>query len=1057
MKVLRLFVLLVIQVFSGSVFAQQLPAWQDPSVVQINRELPRASLFSFESTDMAMTGRMEKSRNYLSLNGIWKFRYSENPAGRPVDFYKNSYRTRRWDDIRVPGNWEFQGFGVPIYVNVPYEWTDDPKPPEVPTDHNPVGSYKRDFEIPESWMEKQVYIHLGAVKSAFYLWINGKQVGYSQGSKTPAEFNITPYIVPGKNTIAIEVYRWSDGSWLECQDFWRVSGIERDVYLEARPPLHIADIFCKTGLVFNYRDGLLDLDIKLVNDLEQEQSPMVRIKLFDGENALSIWEDELVTMLAPGSSVSLNTSSAIGDIRPWSAETPNLYRLVLELYSDEGVFLEAVTNRIGFRTSEIRNGQLLVNGRPVLLKGVNRHEHDPHTGHYVSRESMLKDIALMKQYNINAVRTSHYPNDPYWYELCDEYGLYVIDEANIESHGVGYDPEQTLGNNSIFLKSHLDRTIRMVERDKNHPSVIIWSLGNEAGDGVCFDATYDWIRSKDSSRPIHYERAIGGRNTDIFCPMYMKIEEMLGYVMKIRDKPLIQCEYAHSMGNSTGNLQDYWDLIEAHDQLQGGFIWDWVDQGMAAETEDGRFYWAFGGDYGPADVPSDSNFCMNGLVFPDRTVQPALEEVKKVYQYIAFEPVPFRSNRIRIKNKYDFKILDDIDIHWELMEEGKLISEGKIAVSGLLPGEAGDYDLNLARDIVKRDTEYFLNFRAVTNRASGLIPEGHVVAYEQFQLDHGKRVNETVMDFLSESNAVPEFRETETVLYITAGQVTYTVDKLSGYLVSMELNGKKMMVDGPKPNFWRAEVDNDFGNRMDERLAVWKELPEKLERVEMSWSPDSLTFFVQSRFLAPDASSGLLVTYIFSGTGEVAVKQDIFLHPSNSGYPELPAFGVKMVLSEALSGLEYFGRGPHENYIDRNNSALVGRYTSTVDEQYVAYPAPQENGNKTDVRWLVLFDNEGEGMMIRGLPLFEFSALRYSQEQLSRTTPGISHMSDLKPQESVFLTVNQRQMGVGGDDSWGAQTHGMYCIPPRTMQFIYFIKPVMRGDDGKWLMHQGSR
>ncbi|MCF8346256.1 MAG: DUF4981 domain-containing protein [Bacteroidales bacterium] len=1053
MKALRLFVLSFILTFPVSVDAQQLPAWQDPSVVQINRELPRASLFSFENTEQAMRGRKEISLNYLSLNGVWKFRYSENPESRPVDFYKKTFRAGRWDDIRVPGNWEFQGYGVPIYVNIPYEWTDAPNPPGVPTEHNPVGSYKRDFEIPESWMEKQVYIHFGAVKSAFYLWINGEQVGYSQGSKTPAEFNITPYIVPGKNNIAVEVYRWSDGSWLECQDFWRVSGIERDVYLEARPAVHVADLFCKAGLVYHYRDGMLDLNIKLVNDLEQVQTPMVRVKLFNGLDALSIWEDELTTTLPPGSSVSLNTSSAIGDIRPWSAETPNLYRLVLELYSDEGVLLEVVTNRIGFRTSEIKNGQLLVNGRPVLLKGVNRHEHDPYTGHFVSRESMLKDIELMKLYNINAVRTSHYPNDPYWYELCDEYGLYVIDEANIESHGMGYDPDQTLGNNSIFLKSHLDRTIRMVERDKNHPSVIIWSLGNEAGDGVCFDATYDWIKAKDPSRPVHYERAQRGRNTDIFCPMYMKIEDMLDYAMEIRDKPLIQCEYAHSMGNSTGNLQDYWDMIEAHDQLQGGFIWDWVDQGMAAVSEEGKFYWAFGGDYGPADVPSDSNFCMNGLVFPDRTVQPALEEVKKVYQYISFEPVPFRSNRIRIKNNYDFKILDDIDIHWELLEEGKLIDAGKIAVSGLLPGHEGDYDLNMVRDIVKINTAYFLNFKAVTNRACGLIPEGHVVAYEQFQLDQGKSNHETVMDFLSESQAVPEFRETETALHVTAGKTTYTIDKLSGYLASMELNGKKMMVDGPKPNFWRAEVDNDFGNNMDERLAVWKDFPEQLERVEMSWSPDSLTFFVQSRFLSHEASSGLLVTYIFSGTGEVAVKQDLFLHSSGSGYPELPAFGMNMVLSEALSGLDYFGRGPHENYIDRNSSALVGRYSSTVEEQYVPYPAPQENGNKTDVRWLVLYDEEGEGMMVRGLPLFEFSALHYSQEQLSRNTPGISHMSDLTPQESVFLTVNRRQMGVGGDNSWGAKTHSKYSIPPRTMQFVFFLKPVKKGVDGKWMLH----
>ncbi|MEX0982875.1 MAG: glycoside hydrolase family 2 TIM barrel-domain containing protein [Bacteroidales bacterium] len=610
--------------------AQELPAWQNPEIVQINRELPRTNMFSFENSEMAMNGEMEKSDNFLSLNGVWKFNYSDNPVNRPVDFYKVKYRDRRWHDITVPGNWEFQGFGVPIYVNIPYEWTTDPQPPAVPVDHNPVGSYRREFTLPAAWSNKQVFIHFGAVKSAFYLWINGEKVGYSQGSKTPAEFDITPFVVPGKNIVAVEVYRWSDGSWLECQDFWRVSGIQRDVYLEARPELRIADFFARSQLVFDYRDGLFDLDMKVENAGERERTVAVLVKLFGQEGGESIWEDRLPARVRPGSTSTLQTSSTIGDIRPWSAETPNLYRMLLELYDEDDRLIEVVTSRIGFRTSEIKNGQLLVNGKPILLKGVNRHEHDPVTGQYVSRESMLEDITLMKQYNINAVRTSHYPNDPYWYELCDEYGLYVVDEANIESHGMGYKPDKTLGNNPIFMKSHLDRTIRMVERDKNHPSVIIWSLGNEAGDGVCFDATYEWIKSKDPTRPVQYERAERDGNTDIFCPMYLLMPNMLRYALSLQNKPLIQCEYAHSMGNSTGNLKDYWDLIEAHDQLQGGFIWDWVDQGMAAETEDGRFYWAFGGDYGPEDVPSDSNFCMNGLVFPDRTVQPGLEEVKKL-------------------------------------------------------------------------------------------------------------------------------------------------------------------------------------------------------------------------------------------------------------------------------------------------------------------------------------------------------------------------------------------------------------------------------------------
>ncbi len=1027
--------------------AQEMPAWQNPEIVQINRELPRASMFSFENSEVAMKGEKEKSENFLSLNGVWKFNYSDNPANRPVDFYKVNYRDRRWSDITVPGNWEFQGFGVPIYVNIPYEWTSDPQPPDVPTEHNPVGSYRREFILPQGWAGKQVFIHFGAVKSAFYLWINGEKAGYSQGSKTPAEFNITDYIVTGRNTIAVEVYRWSDGSWLECQDFWRVSGIQRDVYLEARPELRIADYFVRSQLVLDYRDGMLDLDVKLQNSGVTDRNAVVAVKLFESGGGMSVWEDELQGSVSSGGSVTFTTSSTIGGIRPWSAETPHLYCLLLELYDENAALLEVVTSKIGFRTSEIKNGQLLVNGKPILLKGVNRHEHDPVTGHYVTRELMLKDIALMKQYNINAVRTSHYPNDPVWYELCDEYGLYVVDEANIESHGMGYHPDRTLGNNPIFMKSHLDRTIRMVERDKNHPSIIIWSLGNEAGDGICFDATYEWIKAKDPTRPVQYEQASHDGNTDIFCPMYMRIPDMLKYAHALHNKPLIQCEYAHSMGNSTGNLQDYWDLIEEHDQLQGGFIWDWVDQGMAAETEDGRFYWAFGGDYGPVDVPSDSNFCMNGLVFPDRTVQPALEEVKKVYQYIGMEPVPFYANKIRVRNKYDFKTLEDITLQWELLEEGKVIDSGEIDISGLLPGHRVDFDLNLSRDIIKRNTEYFLNFHAVTNQPDGLVPAEHVIAYEQFQIDQGRSVSDLVKNWMANSSGQPIFEETETELIVQGGNVRYVVDIQTGFITSMEVNEKEMLVQGPQPNFWRAPTDNDFGNKMDKRLAMWKDYPGKLNQVEMSWSPDSLIFFVQSRHVYADEKSGITLTYLFSGNGEVGVLQELFVHPAEVSYPELPAYGMRTILSEGLSAMKYYGRGPHENYIDRKGSAIVGHYTSTVAEQYVTYPALQENGNKTDVRWLILHDDEGDGVMVRGLPLFEFSALHYLPEQLSRRTPGIRHMSDPTRIPEVVLTLHQRQMGLGGDTSWGARTHARYSIPVGSMQFAFFLKPVEKGDD----------
>lgn len=1033
--------------YCESIHAQDLPAWQNPDIVHINREKAHATFFSFESENLALEGEKEQSPNFISLNGTWKFKYSENPATRPFEFYKTSYNVNQWDDIHVPGNWEFQGFGIPIYVNIPYEWTSDPHPPSVPLEKNPVGSYRRDFELTKKWIGKQVYIHFGAVKSAFYLWINGEKVGYSQGSKTPAEFNISPYLHPGKNTVALEVYRWSDGSWLECQDFWRISGIERDVYLEAKSNVHVEDYFCYPTLLNNYKDGFMNLDLSLVNMGSSDEEVTVRCKLFEKNNTESIWEDEIRALAGSLKSDSLQTSAFIRNVLPWSAEIPNLYTLVIEIVSSKGKLYDALSSKIGFRTSEILNGQLLINGKAILLKGVDRHEHDPNTGHSVSREMMLKDISLMKQYNINAVRTSHYPNDPYWYELCDEYGLYVIDEANIESHGMGYKPDRTLGNNPVFKLSHLDRTMRMVERDKNHPSVIIWSLGNEAGDGICFNATYDWIKARDTSRPVQYERATSGRNTDIFCPMYMKIPDMIKYAQSIQSKPLIQCEYAHAMGNSSGNLQDYWDVIEAYDQLQGGFIWDWVDQGIAAHTADGEFYWAFGGDFGPKDVPSDSNFCMNGLVFPDRKPHPGLEEVKKVYQYIDFEPLPFQTDIIRIKNKYDFMALDGIVILWNLMAEGKVLESGEIDPRGLPAGKSQNFDFMMTKDLADRDVEYFLTFKAVTKKINGLIPEGAVIAYEQFQLTQRKPVSQTVSDWLETSNKLPEFKEKDSIISISASGVVYTLNKITGIIQSIVVGKKKMMDSGPTPNFWRAPIDNDFGNKMNKRLVFWKDYASSLEALEFSWSPDSLTFYVQTKYVNPDRKSGLNLTYVFNGNGELAIIQDLLINPYLADYPEIPAFGMRLVLPASLSNIIYFGRGPHENYIDRNKSALVGQYISSVDEQYVPYPAPQENGNKTEVRWLVLKDQEGDGLMFSGLPEFEFSALHYAPDQLSRMNSEIKHMCDPLKSEKVYLSLNQKQMGVGGDNGWGAKPHAEYLIPAKSMQFSYIIKPISSVDN----------
>jgi beta-galactosidase len=682
--------------------------WMNPKVFDINKEKPHSPFLPFIE--------QLNNSNYLCLNGKWKFKYSNNPKVRPKDFYEIDFDDNDWDLINVPSNWELEGYGVPIYVNVPYEFTDavkgkddayqevkdKPNPPYVPAERNPVGSYRTKFILPENWGKSRIRLEFGAVKSAMYLWINGHKVGYSQGSKTPAEWDITEFVQAGENLIAVEVYRWSDGTYLECQDFWRISGIKRDVFLYALPEVHIRDFFIIGNLDNDFRNGILDVSIDLDIHLQKENE--------DYKISFQLW-DEDVQIFEKKLSISenINFQKEIENPKKWTAEIPDLYKCIIDLVRKDNVIHKAECS-VGFRRVEIKNGQFLINGKAVTLKGVNRHEHDPKTGHVISEESMLQDIKLMKLFNINAVRNSHYPNHQLWYELCNKYGLYVIDEANIESHGMGYDPDVTLGNNHDWINAHLDRVIRMAERSKNHPSIVIWSLGNEAGDGICFTDCYNWLKQRDPSRPIHYERALLGENTDIFCPMYPPISYLEKYASSQQEKPLIMCEYAHAMGNSTGNLQDYWNVIEKHPQLQGGFIWDWVDQGLLTKDEDGNEYYAYGGDFGPIGTPSDENFCINGLVNPDRTPHPALWEVKKVYQYIDFELI--KSSKIRIKNKFDFIDLHNYRLEWELHQNEMIIKTGELNNVEISAGKFADFEINLP-DLNETD-EYFLNLKAIT-------------------------------------------------------------------------------------------------------------------------------------------------------------------------------------------------------------------------------------------------------------------------------------------------------------------------------------------------------
>ncbi|MBP6977974.1 MAG: DUF4981 domain-containing protein [Lentimicrobiaceae bacterium] len=1014
--------------------------WENPQVVGINKEDPHCTLMPRSDPSSFDINPGVISTWYKLLNGDWKFNWVERPADRPEAFYLPGYDDSRWKTIPVPGNWEFNGYGVPIYVNIPYEWTTDPQPPTVPHDDNPVGSYRTYFTVPSSWMDRQTILHFGAVKSAFYVWVNGQKVGYSEDSKLPAEFNITSFVREGQNLLAVEVYRWSDGSYLECQDFWRISGIERDVMVYSVPSVHIYDYFIHAGLTEDYEEGdfALDVEIRKYKVIQSHSLSLNgKIAASGGGEVLGEFEEK-VEVPADREVVHVHHEKVMPGIKKWSAETPDLYTLILTLTDQQGNIIESFSSNFGFRTSEIKDGKLLVNGVPILVKGVNRHEHDPVTAHVISRESMLRDIELMKQHNINTVRTSHYPNDPAWYDLCDQYGLYVIDEANIESHGMGYMSERTLGNNPLFMKSHLERVRGMVERDKNHPSVIIWSMGNEAGDGVNFDTCYRWIKMRDASRPVHYERAESGLNTDIYCPMYDNTWSLSMYASHRMSRPLILCEYAHSMGNSTGNLQDYWDVIEKYPQLQGGSIWDWVDQGYLVKDKQGNPYYAYGGDFGPPGTPSDGNFCCNGLVSPDRTPHPALTEVKKVYQYIQIKPVDMDSGIIRVINKHDFIDLSYVDIEYSLMADGRQEAGGRIGQLDIPAHGEKEFSIPIPVGILDTDRECFVNFRIITREDQPFRPAGSVVASEQLAFPRKQTAEPVKVREGQKLNL--DLQQDDPIIRGNGFRIIF--DRQTGTIASWKYLETELIKEGPLPNYWRAPTDNDFGNGMEKRCAIWKQASQdrRVDKFEVRQVSES-TVEVSVAYAFPGNEIHQQVTYLVYASGDIEVTSTI--DPGNVSLPEMPRFGMKMKVNRVLGFLEWYGRGPHENYCDRNTSAFVGIYQSTPAEQYFPYIRPQENGYKTDTRWLTLTDHQGIGLKITGLPLFGFSALPYTIENLDQgTRKNYRHTCDLVPADFYEVMIDQKQMGVGGDDSWGARPHKQYQIPAGEYTFSFRLTPI---------------
>ncbi len=1009
----------------------KLEEWENVAVASINAEPMHATFFRFDGARDALAARFHDSPYVLSLNGTWKFKWVPAPAEKPADFFKDGYDLSGWIDFPVPANWELHGFGKAFLYDEANSFPPSPpKPPYVPRDDNPVGSYKRVFRVPPAWRGRQIYIHFGGVNSAFYVWINGRSVGYSQDSKTPVEFDVTRYLRAGDNSVAVRVYRYSVGTYLEEQDMWRISGIEREVYLYSKPRVHIRDFFARAGLGASYLDGRLHVAANVRNLTTRDvRDCSLQIELRDAGGKPVFASVKKPVAVKKGGEVTVEFEQDVPRPARWTAETPYLYSLLLALSDDRGRTVEVTGTRVGFRSVEIRGGQLLVNGQPITIKGVNRHEHDPGEGRVVSEELMLKDIRLMKQFNINAVRTSHYPNVERWYDLCDEHGLYVIDEANIESHGVGFEPDKTLANKPEWLRLHMDRTVRMVERDKNHPSVIIWSLGNEAGDGINFQATYRWIKERDPGRPVQYEPARLASHTDIYAPMYARIPRLIAYASKPQSRPLVMCEYAHAMGNSVGNLQDYWDVIYSYKHLQGGFIWDWVDQGLLKTSPSGERYYIDGGDQGGAD----------GLLLPDRTPHPHALEVKKVYQYIKAEPVNWDAGRFRITNRYDFVTLGGFDLEWKLEADGREVARGAVARLDTPPHQSSVVTLPLPEIDAAGGAEYFLTISARTGAGSDLVPKGFEVAWDQFQVPAAGGDRRQAPDL---SKAAPlSMDESSASVTIKGAAFAITFDKHGGTIASWRFRGVELVKSGPVPDFWRAPTDNDLGNKMPERLKVWRTAgSQRAVNSVTATRVDNRTIEVVVESLLAAGNSPYRSQFTVHATGDIVVENSFI--PGTQDLPELPRFGMKMILPGDFEAITWFGRGPQENYWDRHTSAAVGLHTSTVTEQYHPYIRPQEFGYKTEVRWIALTNKAGVGLLAVGMPLISTAATQFLTEDYDHgRDAGQRHTIDMKARNLVSLNVDLAQMGVGGDTSWGARTHPEYTLPARPYTYTFRLRP----------------
>lgn len=1018
------------------------PYWEQPEVYAINKLPARASLTPYKNTEAA--SERKPSELVLSLNGEWNFKWAAQPDEAPEGFWAEGYDDSTWDTMPVPGNWEIEGYGYPIYTNVNYPHPNDP--PHVPLYDNPTGCYRKSFTLPEGWDSRRTILHFESGLAAMYIWVNGSEVGYSEGTKTAVEFDITPYLRKGDNTIAIKGLRWSDGSYLEDQDFWRLSGFDRGIKLYSVDHTRIGDVHVVADLDETYANGLYNAVVTLQNTNDKPFKGVIEVSLLKTRYDYATREqrcDKAIAMFSKGitveagSNLDIDFSRKLANIGTWSHERPTLYTTLVTLKDLKGNIIECTACNTGFRKVEIKDGILLLNGKPLLINGVNIHEHNPATGHVVNTELMIKDIDLMKQHNINAVRTSHYPQPTEWYDLCDIHGILLVDEANIECHGCGtgwHDsyPDFHPSHREEWKGTHHDRVRSMVERDKNHPSVIIWSMGNESSDGEVYGEMYDWIHKRDKTRPVQLEQGYGGEHTDIICPMYSPFSELERYASRTLTKPFILCEYAHAMGNSTGNLREFYDIINSSPHLQGGFIWDWVDQGIDAKGRDGRHYWAYGGDFGAYMYTHDENFCCNGLVLPDRTPHPGLMEVKKVYQDIEFE---YSEGKLRIKNNFNFNDLSQYSFSYTLHREGEIIEQEALQNVQCAAGESVEIELTLPA--MDNDKEYTLELAASAMMQDLVNPgtvQTRVIATEQFVL---QPYNFTYAQPVGSI----EIDEGDGWLAAYAGGCGVLFNTKTGGLARYVSAERDLMWQLPEPWFWRAPTDNDWGAGFQRTANVWRTNRRKALGATVEKYDDRVV--VTGKYYLVDAPSEYTLTYTFMADG--ALKVEAKWQRQGEYVPELPRFGMRMIFPQNYTHLTFYGRGPWENYSDRNESSFIGLYEQSTSEQLFPYVRPQESGNKSDVRYVELRNDLGIGVRIEGLQPLNISAMPYRSEDLD---PGLTkkqmHYSDIEPRREVVLHVDLAQRGLGGDDSWGAQPHDKYRLTADSYSYGYIIRPINR-------------